>query len=72
MEIFAQNLEKIQDDTTGTLGITAFADLSQEEFAEIYLTLQVNEQLPKKVACTSATAAEKNWVSLGKVTAVKN
>lgn len=42
MEIFAQNLEVVKADTTGTYGVTQFFDLSPEEFQSTYLTLQVN------------------------------
>lgn len=58
MEIFADNLQTIADDQTGTLGITQFADISQAEFAETYLTLEVNEQAPKKVTCQSDISLE--------------
>lgn len=72
MEVFANNLQIIADDKNHNLGVTAFADLTQEEFAETYLTLQVPEQSFKAVKCTTAASSDINWVTEGKVTAVKN
>ncbi|KAL4453672.1 hypothetical protein ABPG74_009568 [Tetrahymena malaccensis] len=73
IEVFAENLETIKNDKTGTLGITQFADLSQEEFKSIYLTLQVEssevETLDYEVAADDVSI---NWVTAGKVTGVKN
>ena len=39
MQIFAKNLQIIKNDKSGNLGVTIFADLTQEEFAAIYLNL---------------------------------
>ncbi|EAR95695.1 papain family cysteine protease (macronuclear) [Tetrahymena thermophila SB210] len=73
IEIFAENLETIKNDKTGTLGITQFADLSHEEFKSIYLTLQVESSEVKTVEYeVAADDVSINWVTAGKVTAVKN
>lgn len=71
MEIFANNLEIIKNDTTGTLGLTEFADLSAEEFKSTYLTLDVEEKEIETVESQSNDVSV-NWVTAGKVTAVKN
>lgn len=70
MEIFAQNLEVVKADTTGTYGVTQFFDLSPEEFQSTYLTLQVNNAT--EAVSDMDTASDINWVTAGKVTGVKN
>jgi len=74
MAVFADNLEIIKNDKFGNLGITAFADLTQEEFAATYLTLQVDESKINNIASYAVSDVEinVNWVSQGAVTAVKN
>jgi len=70
MEIFARNLEVVKADTTGTFGVTQFFDLSPEEFAATYLTLQVKDNT--QASNETVTVSDVNWVTAGKVTAVKN
>jgi cathepsin L len=54
-------------------GINQFSDLTQEEFAATYLTLQVKPQRHSRTMQEAAvTAGDIDWVAAGYVTPVKN
>lgn len=60
---------------THTLGVNQFTDLSDAEFKEIYLTLQVPTDKTRVIAeeiDSKNLGADIDWVSAGKVTPVKN
>ena len=80
-QIYAENLAAIEahnTDLTQTyqMGLTQFADMTQEEFAAQYLTLRVVEKEKKIIVGTSKSLKKQgaviDWVAAGKVTAVKN
>lgn len=62
MEIFARNLEVVKKDTTGTLGITKFSDLSTEEFVSTYLGYKGKSTI-NAVHDLKDGANEINWVT---------
>ncbi|KAL4508147.1 hypothetical protein ABPG72_021520 [Tetrahymena utriculariae] len=70
MEVFAQNLEVVKNDTTGTFGVTQFFDLTPQEFASTYLTLKVENA--EEAVHDAESNTDINWVTAGKVTGVKN
>ena len=79
LSVFAQNLERIATmqrmDKGARYGVNKFADLTAEEFANMYLSktkpdishLPVAASLP-----TNDLPTEWDWVAKGAVTAVKN
>ena len=77
-KIFNENVAAIEQhnaDKTQTykMGINQFTDLTQSEFATIYLTLKVNKRFERTVSAKPATiVGDVDWVSAGKVTGVKN
>lgn len=72
MSVFANNLEFVNADKTGTMGITKFFDLTREEFANIYLTEVSNDSEPIAKDIDVNASININWVTANKVTAVKN
>eukprot|EP00178_Gracilaria_changii_P012372 TRINITY_DN3500_c0_g2_i1.p1 TRINITY_DN3500_c0_g2~~TRINITY_DN3500_c0_g2_i1.p1 ORF type:complete len:259 (-),score=11.58 TRINITY_DN3500_c0_g2_i1:30-806(-) len=73
-KIEAHNSDKTQ---TYRLGVTQFADLTQEEFAAVYLTTKVNEKFTREEFSRTVQADEKlvgdvDWTSQGKVSEIKN
>lgn len=79
--IFLVNLAKIAahnaDSTqTYTLKVTQFADMTQEEFAEIYLQTRLNEKFSDISNARTMNFPDKvgdiDWVAQGKVSRVKN
>lgn len=72
MSVFADNLEFIKTDKTGTMGITKFFDLTLEEFASLYLTEFSNMTEPIAQDIDVDPTISINWVNEEKVTAVKN
>jgi C1A family cysteine protease len=77
-KIFNENvalLEEHNADKTQTykMGINQFSDLTQSEFATIYLTLKVNKRFERTVSAKpSAIVGDVDWVAAGKVSNVKN
>jgi len=77
-QIFNENVAKINahnadNSQTYQMGLTQFADLSQEEFAGLYLTLKAKKlentrTMNDRVEITN----DIDWVTQGKVTGVKN
>ena len=76
--IFLENLAKIEahnarNDKTHTEGLNQFSALTQEEFAQTYLTLQVPQEYQNvETNEESVTVGDCDWVSKGYVTPVKN
>ncbi|EAS07034.1 papain family cysteine protease (macronuclear) [Tetrahymena thermophila SB210] len=71
IQVFSSNLDFIKQDTTGTMGITKFFDLTDEEFQAIYLTEQDTLQEPVAEDIPIDPSTNINWVTENKVTAVK-
>ncbi|KAL4474159.1 hypothetical protein ABPG72_002884 [Tetrahymena utriculariae] len=71
IQVFTSNLEFIKKYTTGTLGITEFFDLNDDEFSAIYLTenFSQNEITAEDIPIDPSTNI--NWVTQNKVTPVK-
>ncbi|KAL4429749.1 hypothetical protein ABPG74_004386 [Tetrahymena malaccensis] len=72
IQVFTQNLDFVKQDTTGTMGITRFFDLTDEEFEATYLTekeTQGGEPVAQDIPIDPSTNI--NWVEQNKVTAVK-
>ncbi|KAL4429750.1 hypothetical protein ABPG74_004387 [Tetrahymena malaccensis] len=71
LQVFTSNLEYVKQDTTGTLGITEFFDLTDDEFSAIYLTenFSQNEITAEDIPIDPSTNI--NWVVKNKVTEVK-
>ncbi|KAL4508145.1 hypothetical protein ABPG72_021518 [Tetrahymena utriculariae] len=74
LQIFATNYLSVLSDATGTLGVTQFFDMSQEEFAATYLTLRVGRNVNTTTSDQSTPQGQYdiNWVTKGKVSAVKD
>jgi C1A family cysteine protease len=78
-KVFLANLAEIEahnsrNDQTYTMGLNQFSAMTQEEFAETYLTLQVPEST-NAVQHTDEDVSfigDVDWVSRGAVTGVKN
>jgi cathepsin L len=78
--IFIRNLVKINEhnanpSNTYTMGVNQFTDLTQAEFAALYLTLQVpsEQKVSKNIdVTTSSINGDIDWSAVGKVTPVKN
>lgn len=78
--IFLRNIVKINEhnanpSNTYTMGVNQFTDLTQAEFAALYLTLQVpSGQKVSKISeeMTSSLNGEVDWNAAGMVTPVKN
>ncbi|EAR84061.1 papain family cysteine protease (macronuclear) [Tetrahymena thermophila SB210] len=73
IQVFSSNLDFVKQDTTGTMGITQFFDLTRDEFAATYLTERLtdnNEPIAEDIPIDSSTNI--NWVTEEKVTDVKN
>lgn len=80
--IFLMNLAKIAahnaDSTqTHSLGVTQFADLTQDEFVNTYLNTRLNEKFTSSENARTANPSnvrlgDVDWVSQGKVSPVKN
>ncbi|KAM3132827.1 hypothetical protein pb186bvf_015132 [Paramecium bursaria] len=76
-KVFLQNLAKIRESNSQGnsyfLALTSFADITQEEFEQTYLTLRVPEerirQVPKEENLTYTAV---DWTKEGKVPGVKN
>ncbi|KAL4464683.1 hypothetical protein ABPG74_011244 [Tetrahymena malaccensis] len=73
-QVFASNYLRVLSDVTGTFGVTQFFDLTQEEFAAIYLTLRVprNINATESYQSTPKGQYDVNWVTRGKVSGVKD
>jgi C1A family cysteine protease len=78
-KVFLANLAEIEahnsrNDQTYTMGLNQFSAMTQEEFAETYLTLQAPEDA-KKIEGTQddyTIDGDIDWVSAGAVTPIKN
>lgn len=76
--VFLQNLAKVeahnaQNDQTYEQGLNQFSALTQEEFAQTYLTLQVPQEFQNIEAHEEhLTVGDCDWVAKGAVTPVKN
>jgi C1A family cysteine protease len=75
--VFAANLIKIEAHNkdaskTYALGLTVFADLTQEEFASQYLSSFAIEAQPQPEPFVNNLTADVDWVSKGFTTPVKN
>jgi len=79
LKTFKHNLANIEYynslDTGAQYGVTEFADMSQEEFAQKMLTLHHDHShgnFPVAAPVTTAPPASVDWVAKGAVTPVKN
>lgn len=76
--IFLRNVISINEHNanpknTYTMGVNQFTDLTQAEFAAIYLTLQLPKRSYKEIDATDVpNENEIDWQAAGKVTPVKN
>lgn len=71
--VIAINEHNANPKNTYTMGINQFTDLTQAEFAAIYLTLQVPKRSYKEVDTKQTPLnGDIDWVADGKVTPVKN
>lgn len=61
-----------KEEFTYTLELNQFADMTDEEFAQTYLTLVVPEHKQRKNTKSTAPNAAVDWEVAGKVPAVKN
>ena len=76
--VFLENLAKVEahnarNDQTYEQGLNQFSAMTQEEFAQTYLTLQVPEELKNiETKEENVKVADCDWVAQGYVTPVKN
>ena len=76
--VFLENLAKVeahnaQNDQTYEQGLNQFSAMTQEEFAQTYLTLQVPEEVKNiETKEENYKVGDCDWVSQGAVTDVKN
>ena len=76
--VFLENLAKVnahnaKNDQTYEMGLNQFSAMTQEEFAETYLTLMTPKEFTPLVGDESVVeVADVDWVAQGYVTGVKN
>ncbi|KAL4478403.1 hypothetical protein ABPG74_006638 [Tetrahymena malaccensis] len=73
LEVFAQNLEIVKNDSTGTYGLTKFLDLTDEEFAGSFLNSSSDypgDSIAEDIEVDPTINI--NWVEAGKVSNVKS
>jgi C1A family cysteine protease len=54
------------------MGMNQFTAMSNEEFKEMYLTLDVPKNIKKKVSYEDSAVGDVDWVDAGAVTPIKN
>lgn len=71
--VIAINEHNANPKNTYTMGVNQFTDLTQAEFAAIYLTLQLPKRSYKEVDTTDVPNGQDiDWQAAGKVSKVKN
>lgn len=70
--VIAINEHNANPKNTYTMGVNQFTDLTQAEFAAIYLTLQLPKRSYKEIDTTDVPNGDVDWQAAGMVSAIKN